>query len=338
MQPKTLYLTCREKIRGNTRIAELLYRCQSLLYSNSGPFRGEVTRASRCDAKATGIALCCRIRDEGRYLAEWIEYHLAAGIEHFFLYEKLSRDDFHIVLQPYIARGVVTLFADWPNIPLSPTADHDCILRSIGRFEWVGFMDADEFVVAQDGRSIGEHLSKYKGEVGVAFHTYLFGSNGHQARPKGPVICEYTRREALPNPHVKVFVRPESVSRWRNPHSWYYLGMRCAVNEAGRSVRGSFVLPASAECAWINHYHNKSDQDHVERAGRQNIADPVGMRLGNRNRTWEGRRVGEKIANAQFDDSAIRYFRERCRRMNMAARLLDDRTRGASSMNSILSG
>ena len=70
-------------------------------------------------------------------------------------------------------------------------------MRSIGRFEWVGFIDADEFVVIGDNRSIGEFLSEYRTEAGVALHWYMFGSNGHIDRPTaGPVIAEYTRRAA----------------------------------------------------------------------------------------------------------------------------------------------
>jgi hypothetical protein len=322
MNLKSIYITCRETVRGNIWVARLLYLCQSVLYSNSGHFRREVLHSLRSPRTPAGVALCCRIRDEGRYLAEWIEYYLAAGVEHFFLYEKLSKDDFRTILQPYIDRGVVTLFEDWAHVPLSPAADHDCILRSLGRFEWVGFIDADEFVVIRDGRSIGEYLSLYRNEVAVALHTYIFGSNGHQARPEGPVISEYTRRETLPDAHVKVFLRPECVSRWRNSHSWYYRGMRCAVNERRRRVRGSFTVPATAETAWINHYQNKSQQDYFERATRQEICDPVGMRIGNRNRTWEGRMANELTANAQFDDRAAKYFKERSRQLPVYPELL----------------
>ena len=141
-------------------------------------------------------ALCCRIRDEARYLEEWVEYYLAAGVDHFFFSEKLSGDDYRTVLQPYMDRGLVTLFDHWPHVPVSPAAEQDCILRSVGRFEWVGFVDADEFVVLRDTRGIPEFLAEFPAQAGVALHMYMFGSNGHRFRPHGPVIAEYTRRSA----------------------------------------------------------------------------------------------------------------------------------------------
>ncbi len=38
-------------------------------------------------------SLCCIIRDEARYLVEWIEYSRMIGVDHFFLYDHNSTDD-----------------------------------------------------------------------------------------------------------------------------------------------------------------------------------------------------------------------------------------------------
>ncbi len=108
------YFTLREKIRLNPFSCHAIYFGQSLVHSNFGSFRRQVSLSER----AHGVALCCRIRDEGRYLQEWIEYYLAAGILHFFFYEKLSQDNYRDVLQPYIDGGIVTLFDNWPHTPV----------------------------------------------------------------------------------------------------------------------------------------------------------------------------------------------------------------------------
>ena len=297
---KSLYFSLRESLRFNPVVGSAIYLAQSLRQSGSDEFN-----ACKNSPPGNGVALCCRIRDEARYLAEFMEYYLAAGVSHFFFYEKLSQDDFHDVLGPYIERGVVTLLADWPNVPVSPSAEKDCVLKGAGRFEWIGFIDADEFVVIGDGRSIGEFLADFRTYPAVALHWYMFGSNGHNLRPAGPVISEYMRREPLPNRHVKCFVRPECVTGYRNSHSWYYRGMRCAVNEAGQGVRGSFAAP-TAERAWINHYHHKSDQDYFEKAARKSVLDKVGMTF--ETRTQQRHSDGESKANAVVDDCALRYY------------------------------
>ncbi len=49
-------------------------------------------------------------RDEDDFLAEWLEFHLCAGVEHFFLYNHFSATERHEeILRPYISAGLVTL-------------------------------------------------------------------------------------------------------------------------------------------------------------------------------------------------------------------------------------
>jgi hypothetical protein len=204
---------------------------------------------------------------------------------------------------------VATLFEDWPHVPVSPAAEKNCALRCRGQYEWVGFIDADEFVVIRDGRSIKEFLRGFPDDPAVALHWYMYGSNGHKMRPAGPVIAEYTRREPGPNRHVKCFVRPERLAEYRNSHSWYYVHMQSAVNETGRKVLGSFEWPPTANEAWINHYHHKSDEDYFEKAARKSVLDKVGMTF--ENRTGQRHLESEGKANAVFDDCALRYFEAR---------------------------
>jgi Glycosyltransferase family 92 len=310
---KSLYFKAREIVRFSPVVGSAVYLAQSVLRSNRGEFRRRVVEAGRRAGSGKGIALCCRIRDEARYLDEFIEYYLAAGVDHFFFYEKLSKDHYREVLDRWIAAGVATLFDNWPSVPVSPSAEEDCVLRCTGRFEWIGFIDADEFVVVRDGGGIGEFLAAYEKYPAVALHWYMYGSNGHTLRPEGPVIAEYTRREPAPNRHVKCFVRPSLVACYRNSHSWYYRGMRCAVNELGKSVRGSFALPPTATRAWINHYHHKSDQDYFEKAARKSVLDKVGMNF--EVRSAQRHVEGEQKANAVTDSCALEYYLERCRRM-----------------------
>ena len=76
-------------------------------------------------------SLCCIIRNEGRYLVEWIEYSRIIGIEHFYLYDHSSNDNTLEVLTPYINAGVVT-WHNWsfPGYPQREAHSH-CTHRYI---------------------------------------------------------------------------------------------------------------------------------------------------------------------------------------------------------------
>jgi len=314
----SLYWTIREKVRKSwliqATLGNLIYIAQILLNSNRGEFRNKVIRATRDSKAGQGVALCVRIRDEALNLREFVEYYLAAGISHIYFYEALSKDDFQSVLDPFIAQGTVTVMANWPHVPVSPAAEHDCILRSIGRYAWVGFVDADEFVVVKGNLRIDDTLkiipSRYPA---LALHGIQFGSSGYLTRPDKPVIAAYQLREENPNRHVKVFVRPERVASQRNSHCWYYRGFfNVAVNENMRRILGSISLRPTARKAWINHYHHKSQAEYLAKAAEVSVLDAVGMKFNNR--TAERSQIYEQAANAVSDRSALDYHLALCHR------------------------
>ena len=312
----SLYWAIRENLRMSNMLGNAVYLLQRLRYIWGSEFSRKVKRASEIAEPGEGVALCVRIRDEALNLREFIEYYLAAGVRHIFFYEALSTDDFRDKLRPFVDAGVVTLIENWPHVPVSPAAEHDCVLRCIGSYEWVGFVDVDEFVVIGDNSSIGEFLAGVPASApALAMHWRYYGSNGHLTRPNLPVIAAYCRRNVAPNRHVKVFVRPGQAVHCRNSHSWYYGGLlSTAVNEKGKRVFGSTSTPITAEFAWINHYYHKSEEEFAAKGARVSILDAVGIRFNSR--TPERGQDYEKAANAVEDHVAILYHRARCRQVD----------------------
>lgn len=310
------YWRLRERIRASAlfekTVGNAAYIVQILRNSHTGEFKSQVIQAAKGAPRGQGVALCVRIRDEAPNLREFVEYYLSAGVSHIFFYEAQSEDDFHAVLDPFVESGSVTLIENWPHVPISPAAEHDCVLRCIGRFAWLGCIDADEFVVIEGNLRVDEFLSKLSArDPAVALHWRQFGSNGHATRPNGPVIAEYTHRGKETNRHVKVFVRPERVARYRNSHSWYYRGLFSTARDVnGQRVYGSISVPPTVECAWINHYHHKSDAEYASKANRKSILDTVGMKFNNRNP--ERGKEYEQKANEVFDQSALLYHTALC--------------------------
>lgn len=315
-----LYFDLRERIRSNPLLSKTLYLAQGIYRSNFGRLVSDVRRNRKAGENAEGVALCLRFRDEARYLAEWLEYHDAAGIDHFYLYNNFSSDDFMAVVQAWIDRGRVTL-VDWPLVPASPAAEEDCIRRALGRFAWVGFIDADEFLVIRDGSSMGEFLEPRRRFPGVCLHWRYYGSSGHAARPAMPVIRAYQHRAAAVNRHVKTFVQPARAAQCRNSHSWFYTPLGTAADEHGKPVYGSFDYQPTADLAWINHYYCKSEEDYLEKAARHSTLDNVGIKFPSRR---SEKLSGELTKNNEVADScAVDYYLARCRALGRAPKLLD---------------
>src|ERR1700674_1155687 len=72
------------------------------------------------------LSACAIFRNEAPYLEEWLVFHLGVGVEHFYLYENRSTDDFRGVLAPFLERRIVSL-VDWPKSPAQLVAHLYCL-------------------------------------------------------------------------------------------------------------------------------------------------------------------------------------------------------------------
>ena len=60
------------------------------------------------------VSVCAIFKNEAPYLKEWIEFNRIVGVEHFYLYNNNSEDNYEEIIAPYIKKGLVTL-VQWPK-------------------------------------------------------------------------------------------------------------------------------------------------------------------------------------------------------------------------------
>lgn len=138
------------------------------------------------------LCACTMFRNEARYFDEWITFHRAVGVEHFYLYNNQSTDNFREMLAPWINRGVVTLL-DWGREGGQVGAFNDCIRRFRMEARWIAFLDVDEFLFSPETRDLRKVLPRYEGYPAIFVYWILFGSGGHVNRPEGSIIENFTR-------------------------------------------------------------------------------------------------------------------------------------------------
>jgi hypothetical protein len=167
------------------------------------------------------LAIVSMFKNEGNYLKEWIEYHRMVGVEHFWLYNNGSTDNFSEVLQPYIKEGLVDLFY-WPklegeatHVPAQIRAFKDGLRRARGNTKWVAALDTDEFLLPFKEKTIPECLEKhFPRAVAVYVNWRNFGTGGVTIPQGDPILFRLTAcsfKSHTRNWVGKSIVRPEYV-------------------------------------------------------------------------------------------------------------------------------
>jgi hypothetical protein len=239
------------------------------------------------------LALATMFKNEGQYLDEWIAFHHAVGIDHFYLYNNNSTDNFREVLAPWIQKGTVTLF-DWPSVGGQISAFNHCIKRFRGKARWIAFLDMDEFLFSPKERDLKKVLKDYTDVPAIFVFWILFGSNGHQTRPAGSVIENYTRCLDLESarsddfehghPHLqkeryvtgwakdgKSIANPRLVKKYY-VHQPEELWSGKTVDEKRRIPlrRAPGYADITCDVFRINHYWSRSIEDIKTKAGKGN--------------------------------------------------------------------
>ncbi len=91
------------------------------------------------------LAIVAILKNEGPYLKEWLDYHLLAGVDHFYLYDNESPDNQAEVAKPYVEAGLVDYFP-LPGKSMQFVAYNDAVKRFKFQCRYMAFIDGDEFI------------------------------------------------------------------------------------------------------------------------------------------------------------------------------------------------
>ena len=74
------------------------------------------------------LAVVAILKNEAPYLKEWLDYHLIAGVKHFYLYDNESPDNQAEVAKLYVAAGLVD-YIPAPGKVMQTAVYNDAIKR-----------------------------------------------------------------------------------------------------------------------------------------------------------------------------------------------------------------
>lgn len=234
------------------------------------------------------VSVCTIFKDEAPYLKEWIEYHKIIGVDHFYLYNNNSSDDFMKIITPYIKKGVVTLI-DWPMQQGQIKAYKDCIRKYRHESNWIGFIDVDEFIVPIKENDVYSFLKKFKNRPAVKLYWQLFGTSGRVDRVRTGLVTEdFTICWRKYDEVGKCFYNTAYDFNFNSPkakgmHHFFWASWKGIdlppVNCFDSICQRGFERAKSEDFPiQLNHYFTKSFNEYIERMTRGDVFFKVSPR------------------------------------------------------------
>lgn len=221
------------------------------------------------------LAVCAMFKNEAPWLKEWIEFHKIIGVEHFYLYNNDSTDNYLEVLDPYINDGLVELI-DWPSIAenwddnshlvrgtswwgYQFKAYNACLKNVLGKVQWLAILDIDEFIVPIDGKESLQLLLDDATKLNIGslwFSWRCFGTSNVWEISDGALITEiFFMRSEDEHPWNQI---PKSIHR---PEAIKYV----RIHDAEELMPGYIQFRVPPEFCRINHYWAKNAKWCIEK-------------------------------------------------------------------------
>lgn len=223
-------------------------------------------------------ALCCIVKDENKYLREFVEHYKDIGFTHLFIYDNNEYNGERVedVIGDYIDSGFVTLVQKFKgnyNSDIQSRAYQDCFRCHKHEYDWMAFFDADEFLMLEDKYTTISDvlgLSLYSGYDAILVCWKNYGDNNLITVENN----DYSLVGRFVNPcPVQNDVQIKAIVRCSNKDDVTELHIgNCnyhSCNTNGEFITSSGVcgekpsIPSYANM-WLNHYRTKTLQEYIE--------------------------------------------------------------------------
>jgi len=222
------------------------------------------------------IAAVVMCRNENAYLHEWCEWHYAIGFDKLLIFDDHSNIPLIDTVStfPKVLREATEVHIVRDTIASRQLLVYLSAVVNLGpKYEWMAFIDTDEFIIPKQDDNIYTLLSRYKNYGALVINWQMFGANGKLTRDKDEnqidsLVWKATENNPV-NRHVKSIIQPGRIKRKipSCPHFFFYKNGHHAVNCQGIRVDGPFV-DVNIEVAQINHYYFRSKREYMEKVAR----------------------------------------------------------------------
>lgn len=218
------------------------------------------------------VAVCAIAKQENNYIREWVEHYKNIGFDHVYLYDNNDPkgEVFSAVIGDYINNGYVTIINFRGRKIVQKEAYNDCYSRFGTGYDWIAFLDIDEFLTIYDyGGQVKPFLGQaiFKNYIAVKICWMCMTDSGILSPNGDYSVKKFTQplsAEAFDNRYAKCIVRTrKDVCYRKSVH--FPNGIDDSVCDVlGNPAKATNSFPKTIwNKAIIRHYRCKTIEEYV---------------------------------------------------------------------------
>lgn len=244
------------------------------------------------EAKEVKAAVVCIAKLENQYISEWVDYHLGIGFDHVYVCDNNLKDGERIedaLTEKQLEKVTVIDYRGRVsgNCSVQNQSYTSTYREYSSLYDWMFFIDCDEFITLAKHPSIKEYLSEeiFRSFKTIRLHWLCYGDNGLVENDGRPVLERFTTPSGK-----KYVVQHKSAVRGGLPN------VRMVSPHVTNRINGVCNNVGTYECytgtcntrepnydwAYIRHYITKSTKEYVENKKRKWVKGVCNARLSQR--------------------------------------------------------
>lgn len=162
------------------------------------------------------VAVCCIGRQENRYVIEYVNHYLSIGVDKIYIYDNNydGEEHFEDVLGEYINNNCVEII-NYRNMSLCQLkAYQDCYDNYSNYYDWMLFIDMDEYLYMEGFNNIKDFLSQEKfNEFNMIHINWLCHGDNNLVRYENKPL-----KERFINPILPIDFKKKNIMFSQNMH------------------------------------------------------------------------------------------------------------------------
>jgi hypothetical protein len=227
-------------------------------------------------ADATGnymkyyLSIGAIFKDEAGSMEEWLKHYILRGIDHFYLINDNSSDNYLEIVEKYKDKITLFDFDKTTDIYIKggrqPRAYHKCFSPILKESEWFLICDLDEYVWCPNGFCLKKELETLSDKYNcVHLLGPHFGSNNHKNQPL-EIVNSFDRRQALScddkytyEHNIEKFLDP-IVKQMVKSNSVEFFGIHTHILKGEYKILNEKKIPLNNCKFRLNHYMTQSEE------------------------------------------------------------------------------
>lgn len=257
-QIESLKLQLDNKVKSHQEEIKNYYLMQNLKLDSS----------LNCDYYSAVVLL---IKNENRYLKEWLDWHLNLGFDKVYIYDNGTTESVDDIVSEYSndIKDKITII-DWSGSfnNVQEDAYNHFLENYKENVRWGLFIDSDEFLRFTDESitDVNTFLNNYENYTEVWGDFVEYNANGHETYEDLPVRERFTEVcDVNKGLYHKNFIQINRITKFKR-HYAYYDETKNLVFENENSNSDLFV---------IDHYYTKSWEEWVWKISERGSSDPT---------------------------------------------------------------